>query len=99
MMLAVLAWVLLSLGLTYIAVESLIFEQVRIRLVRWLPALAGLLSCKHCSSFWTGQIAATVVLAFLQPVWYYWTCLPLTGIAAVGLVELLKLETNNDSPS
>lgn len=51
---ALIAWVLLELGLVYLITESMIFSPLRMALARSSMFLAGLLYCPACAGFWVG---------------------------------------------
>lgn len=88
-------WLLLTFGMTYIATLAEIATPIRIRLVAWQPWLALLLSCRACTSFWTGQAAAAATMGILCGLgadfpWHAWLYLPPAfGICAVGAIDLI----------
>lgn len=95
LLVAVLAWVLVNWGFTYVATRAEITEPIRIRLVAAWPVLALLLSCRACTAFWTAQAAAAAVMGLAcgfgaDLPWHSWLYLPPTaGFAALGLIDLL----------
>jgi len=88
------AWLLLTWGMTYIASQAEIAEGARKRLVALADPFADLLGCRTCISFWTGQAAAAalmgVAIGFGADLpWHAWIYLPPTaGVGAVGMVDL-----------
>lgn len=101
---AFLAWVCLTWGMTYLISSAEITDPIRVRLTAWKPILATLMTCRACTSAWTGQAAVAAVLGLLSglsapPPWHAWIYLPPTGgVAAVGLIDLLafcKRRTTN----
>ena len=91
MLAAFIVWMLLTMGLTYVASRASILNVPRSLLVLRFPLAADLLSCDQCTSFWAGQMAAAVILAHLRPDWYIWIYgPPVAGFCAVGLTWMLE---------
>lgn len=99
---ALLVWVLLTWGFSYAAARAELIEPVRIHVISFFGGhfgrlgqlieiyLSWLLSCFICTSFWTGQAAACVVMAHLPVPWYSWIYTPpAAGFCAVGFVDMM----------
>ena len=100
---AITLWLLLAFGMTYLASRAEIFEKLRIRICAFVPFMALLLSCRACTQFWTGQVAAAIVMGITIGLggsfpWHAWLYLPpVGGVAAVGAVDLLAFARNYGS--
>ena len=84
------AWALLVLGFTYLAGKASIFRVPRDYMVlKFKPWMASLLGCPWCTSFWTGMIAAAILLPVSPFPWWTWFYLPACGVAGIGLQEIV----------
>ena len=92
-MTALIVWALCVVGLTYGVTSSSIFAVPRILIARIGVVTKIFIYCSHCVSFWAG-----VGLCPLAPIscvlgrhaFTWWFVAPLSGFAAMGLVEVLK---------
>lgn len=82
-------WTLLTLGLVYLVTKAHVFRYPRYWLAVRSNLLAGLLSCRWCSGFWSGAGAfAYLVLVSGFPVMWY-AQVPVAGVCGIGLVEMI----------
>ncbi|MFH1609546.1 MAG: hypothetical protein ABID40_02835 [Candidatus Bipolaricaulota bacterium] len=88
MLALLLAWCLVTLGLTYGARTATLLAAPRLYLVAHVPWIAELLGCGWCTSWWTGMIAFAALFpaSGLDPGWL--AMAPAAGFAGTGLWDL-----------
>jgi hypothetical protein len=96
---ALLIWIFLTWGLTYTVSRAEILERPRVLVVMYFPLIASLISCRACTSFWTGQAAACTLMGIMHALvpWHAWIYgPPIAGFCAIGLIDLLAFTKRGD---